>query len=1196
MVRRIHSWLSTHQEMIRRPSARCARILAALVLLSASWHARADEPPSVADQTIEFTFTAPPAAPDEIGEVIQRVEAELQALAPTTQPVTTQPSTQPDADPAAQLDGWRTILWDHLQTFRGRLVELRDVSRALQRAAQPEAATRLTEELEARRTKTAEVNRHPIPIWVDDDDIEEVRKEYETHDQRLTALLRTLEQQESLLQTGFRAQRDDLRQRLERAEAARNELNDSFALDLKAAETDVQRELVIVRRRAAAARVVSLITARALVDQQERLTQRESERGRLRREALNAYVATLRQRLTGLHEARSRRSVEWLRRQIDAPDADPTERAYLRLKLLYETTLVVMVQDYDRLNREGFQETALQRYKAALGRERAYWENFLASLDRRKPADILKAYHEVLGELEKARTELRRLLNMLDESVSRQRELEEWQERTRDERLRLEAEFRDLLGDRTDSRAITMLDEVGTILKDLPTQFEQRRELDQAMIARLKEGVSLAGDQVALLDQVRSRVYWTHLRLRGPSYFDASIYSDMLDESGDLHPRQWWPGMRSRLTVVRSHIAAVESSDWLWLALQIAAVAAVGLALQRLCSRRYQRLKTRRRSEPTAPLTFTRRVEYQLVWRGATVLPIFALLFALWISGLVCVPDGPAFGLWQYLLVVLAAVAAIETVARMLFGRSRIRNRILQCTNSVARHYRRWIHVGVVLAAGFLGPAFLLEFLDTAPAAQRMLREWFHVALATAFALFLWKRGAVIGIVPRGVHGPYERAARALRGLYPLLVLLPIVIIVMRVSGYRLLASYIAFGLTVTAALSAAACVIYHLVRDLVVWQVCLAARSRPPREEDETAPREGEPPPEATTILPVVRMGLRAPPPPPTPIELPAAARFILSLLRWALALGVALLALAAWGIRPYEIKAILDVEVWRFADQPVTVWRLGGGLVALLAAILTSRVIRQTLQTRLFPRHPEIDRGAQAAINTLLHYSVILIGIYIGLQTLRIDFTAIAVLMGGLGLGIGLGLQSLIVNFISGLLMLFERHVKVGDVVIVHDKLGEVTKVSMRSTTIRTPDGIHLIIPNGEFINQKVENWTLTGQPLRGLVDIGVAYGSDPRRVREILLEIANAEPRALREPTPDVFFVDFGESSLNFRVAAWFRNPPERWHGMIAIRYAIFERFRQEGIEIPFPQRTLSTLGGPLEVRLADGRSAPQVEPRT
>ncbi|HSW44604.1 MAG TPA: mechanosensitive ion channel domain-containing protein, partial [Phycisphaerae bacterium] len=279
------------------------------------------------------------------------------------------------------------------------------------------------------------------------------------------------------------------------------------------------------------------------------------------------------------------------------------------------------------------------------------------------------------------------------------------------------------------------------------------------------------------------------------------------------------------------------------------------------------------------------------------------------------------------------------------------------------------------------------------------------------------------------------------------------------------------------------------------------------------------------------------------------------------------------------------------------LTIARILWAVLAVVAGVLVSRTIRAFLRTEVFPQTRHVDLGTQAAICTLLHYAILALAFYIGLQILFVSLGALTILLGTLGLGLGLGLQPLFVNFISGLMILFERQVKVGDVIELADKTPcEVLSISMRSTQIRTPDNIDHVIPNGEFINGRVVNWTLTDTRLRARMQIGVAYGSDPQLVRKILLDVAHRHPDVLVDPAPEVWFVEFGDNALIFVLAVWFPNAAARWRFLSQVRFELTDLFKQHNIEIPFPQRTLSVIGDkplPVEIRGPD-RPAPQ-EPK-
>jgi potassium efflux system protein len=322
-----------------------------------------------------------------------------------------------------------------------------------------------------------------------------------------------------------------------------------------------------------------------------------------------------------------------------------------------------------------------------------------------------------------------------------------------------------------------------------------------------------------------------------------------------------------------------------------------------------------------------------------------------------------------------------------------------------------------------------------------------------------------------------------------------------------------------------------------------------------------------------------------------------VVAVFRWCVATAAVLLTLRCWGITAVELKEALAYDV--VAAGPavgrpaITVARILAAILSVVAAGWLSRGMRSFLSARVYPAYAGIDRGARAAINTVVHYSLIVVGFYIALAAIRVPLGALTVVLGTLGLGVGLGLQPLFINFVSGLMILFERHVRIGDLIVVNGKLGEVTRLSMRSTTIKTPDGVELVIPNSDLITQNVVNWTLQETTLRGHVSVGVAYGVDVDLVKRLLFEILEHHPAVLATPPPEVWFMSFGDNSLNFEMVACFRNALDRWRFMTSVRFEINQVFQRHGIEIPFPQRTLSTIGDkPLAVRLIPEPPAPQV----
>ena len=217
--------------------------------------------------------------------------------------------------------------------------------------------------------------------------------------------------------------------------------------------------------------------------------------------------------------------------------------------------------------------------------------------------------------------------------------------------------------------------------------------------------------------------------------------------------------------------------------------------------------------------------------------------------------------------------------------------------------------------------------------------------------------------------------------------------------------------------------------------------------------------------------------------------------------------------------------------------------------------------------------DQGIRVALGTVLQYLIVFFGFLILFQSAGIDLSSLAVLSGTVGIGIGFGLQNIANNFFSGLIILIERPIKVGDRIQVGDIDGDVVRIAIRSTTILTNDNINIIIPNSEFVSQQVINWSHNDPNLRVTIPVGVAYSSNPSVVQDLLLSVASDHPGILDSPKPDVIFGEFGDSSLNFELRVWtttYSKVPRVLRS--ELNYRIYDVFQRNGIEIPFPQRDL------------------------
>jgi small-conductance mechanosensitive channel len=274
--------------------------------------------------------------------------------------------------------------------------------------------------------------------------------------------------------------------------------------------------------------------------------------------------------------------------------------------------------------------------------------------------------------------------------------------------------------------------------------------------------------------------------------------------------------------------------------------------------------------------------------------------------------------------------------------------------------------------------------------------------------------------------------------------------------------------------------------------------------------------------------------------------------------------------------IRTRFDEPLFVLGGTAVTVASVVSFVVFVLAAYAASWLLRRSLH-RVYRRRA-LDEGVQHALDRLLHYAVVALGAFVALENLGVSITALAGVGAILAVGIGFGLQNIAQNFVSGLILLLERPVKKGDFVEVGDVRGTVRDIRARATVVTTLDNVDIIVPNGQFITEAVTNETYGDRRVRVRIKVGVAYGSDTARVRDVLLQVAQSSPQVLADPPPQVLFKDFGESSLDFELLAWLSDPREENPAASDIRFAVDQAFRAEGIEIPFPQRDVHVRSGP------------------
>ena len=276
-------------------------------------------------------------------------------------------------------------------------------------------------------------------------------------------------------------------------------------------------------------------------------------------------------------------------------------------------------------------------------------------------------------------------------------------------------------------------------------------------------------------------------------------------------------------------------------------------------------------------------------------------------------------------------------------------------------------------------------------------------------------------------------------------------------------------------------------------------------------------------------------------------------------------------------HLRGSLEVPLLSLGGTTITLWSVVYFIVLIVLLFWVSKVVQRLITDRLLSR-TRLDFGARHAVGTIARYVLLLIGFLVIVQSAGINLTTFNVLAGA----IGFGLQNVVSNFFAGLIIMFERPIKIGDRIDVDGVEGDVIENGARSTVVQTNDNIAIIVPNSKFITENVVNWKYNDNRVRFRVPIGVAYGSDVRKVEKLLLEVAKENPDVLEQPAPVVRFLEFGDSSLKLELRAWSSTLVHRKGRLISsLNFGIYEKFAEHKIEIPFPQYDLHLKSGAQEI---------------
>ena len=278
----------------------------------------------------------------------------------------------------------------------------------------------------------------------------------------------------------------------------------------------------------------------------------------------------------------------------------------------------------------------------------------------------------------------------------------------------------------------------------------------------------------------------------------------------------------------------------------------------------------------------------------------------------------------------------------------------------------------------------------------------------------------------------------------------------------------------------------------------------------------------------------------------------------------------LSVWGIKDSigeGARTILNLGI-NLQDERITLGIIATAIILWYVAIFSSWLIQRILDEEVYPRK-KVEPGVGISINRLINYAFVILGAVIALSTVGIGLQSLAVLMGAFGIGIGFGLQNIVNNFASGLILLFERSIKVGDVVQVNGVWGTIKNLGLRATVVQTFDRSEMIVPNSDLVASTVTNWTLSDRQTRVIIPVGVAYGSDVKLVTSILLQIAQESQYVMTTPEPTVLFMNFGSSSLDFELRVFVSDLDNMLKVRNEINREIDRQFRENNVEIPFPQ---------------------------
>jgi potassium efflux system protein len=431
------------------------------------------------------------------------------------------------------------------------------------------------------------------------------------------------------------------------------------------------------------------------------------------------------------------------------------------------------------------------------------------------------------------------------------------------------------------------------------------------------------------------------------------------------------------------------------------------------------------------------------------------------------------------------------------------------------------------------------------------------------------------------------------------LVGLPLIAALLSLFGYYDTASELLGRLFFSAWLFLLTYVVHGLIkRTILVAQRQIAFRQAVEKRDAAAKVRAEQ--------LEAEQRGEEIAPPPPldtSEIDIKAMSRQSSQLLNTLIVLGFATLMWVIWSdllpalsifnevkIGDYTTQIVDEAGAMRDIEVPITLWSLIQAFVILALTFIAAKNLPGFLEIFVLNR-AGVDAGTRYAVKTILGYIIVAIGVVIGFDRLGLQWSQLRWIVTGLSVGIGFGLQKIIANFISGLIILFERPVRIGDYVTIGQQSGTVSRIQIRATTLMDLENREILIPNEALISERVTNWTLSNAVTRLTVPVGIAYGSDTDAARNLMLDTLKANNKILENPAPQVLFVGFGDSSLDFELRVFLKNFDDRVPVKHMVHTDIYRALEKADISIPFPQRDLNIVSQNIPLELVEKAKDPK-----